>query len=584
MLSSVLELIKSEHHLDLYVLKEFIKKNTARAARTLLCKNAVTDENYLLVFAENDVSNFYLENSLTKQIQFASYSTSFKLNRPVVIGKFKKLTFVLYQYFNKYKYTKNKLPIRVLKELYSEKAEECEINKETLQKIEENLLTAWHPKYHLSIRGLKRFREYFERLSQYRTIRLFFEHGDFTSNNILSIDGELYLMDFEFGRSFQPIGFDIYDYLRCSKRMISKEVCCYKELHQIKYHLITEINQIIDRSEADIKVYDNFDDELKNHWETLYTQTGGPYNLTYDWCYKWFEHFGKGKKRFIITIWDKDKVKLIAPLYLVKNVVYLMGSNPDLFDEFNLIYYDRKDIKRFTEYLIHSKWDMDFRYLNTGSEVSKIILRMLLQSEIRFSSEVVDTKPSLTFPYTFQKKQTTDVKRNKSNIIVDCGETIKFEYETEKDKKYLNEFIIIHKKRWNGGPFQVLKGYEEFIYDLYLNTNLIVLSRLSLIESNTSIAYHLGYRDSNNELTSSVPSYNKDYKKYSPGKILLYELIINLQQRGLKSFDFGRGAEFYKYLFSNQDTVLIHVKTYSEKPRLFKLKSFVDKVLRRLYG
>ena len=44
------------------------------------------------------------------------------------------------------------------------------------------------------------------------SVKVSFEHGDFTSNNIFKIEGKLYLMDFEFSRDFQPIGFDIYDY------------------------------------------------------------------------------------------------------------------------------------------------------------------------------------------------------------------------------------------------------------------------------------------------------------------------------------------------------------------------------------
>lgn len=52
------------------------------------------------------------------------------------------------------------------------------------------------------------------------------------------------------------------------------------------------------------------------------------------------------------------------------------------------------------------------------------------------------------------------------------------------------------------------------------------------------------------------PTYNSEYSRYSPGKLMLLRLLMESANRGLTRFDFGAGNEDYKFYFANEaDTV-----------------------------
>ena len=53
-----------------------------------------------------------------------------------------------------------------------------------------------------------------------------------------------------------------------------------------------------------------------------------------------------------------------------------------------------------------------------------------------------------------------------------------------------------------------------------------------------------------------MPSYNIEYSKFSPGKILLYFLFEWCSKKGIEVFDFTEGKSKYKLQWSNDSTNL----------------------------
>lgn len=145
----------------------------------------------------------------------------------------------------------------------------------------------------------------------------------------------------------------------------------------------------------------------------------------------------------------------------------------------------------------------------------------------------------------------------------------------------LQEFIELHCKRWNGGPFQFLEGLKGFVKRLYTETRLCELHALGSDEC--TMAYHLGYRNSDGSVTSAMPAFDPDYQRFSPGKVLLYQLIMDKKDRNSR-FDFGRGAESYKYWFSNAEDVLVHIKTYRRLTFLKNVFERLTSLLRKTLG
>lgn len=148
----------------------------------------------------------------------------------------------------------------------------------------------------------------------------------------------------------------------------------------------------------------------------------------------------------------------------------------------------------------------------------------------------------------FRKKQKSDTLRQ----IRRLEETGVLEFSVvssgDEDLDAVMEALIV-QKRWrysttgiDGVLFR--SGYAEFYRDQALNNPDAHLCCLRL--DGRIIAAHLGYiyRD---RMYFLMPSYDPEFSRYSPGRVLTYFLIRECYERGVKVFDFCGGNEEYKY-------------------------------------
>ena len=176
---------------------------------------------------------------------------------------------------------------------------------------------------------------------------------------------------------------------------------------------------------------------------------------------------------------------------------------------------------------------------------------------------IIDSKPFFQYgKYKVKKKEKDDITRCKNNSEKKFGMMTSFGMVNKSDKSEIENFIAMHKKRWDGGPFNDLHNFEYFIKEM-INSDLVFLFKVQLNDS-TNLAYHFLYKGSSQTLVSSIPTYNVNYKELSPGKVLLYEIIEYFEDKNILCFDFGRGAESYKYWFSDEVDLLFNVSNNIE--------------------
>mgnify|MGYP000498213716 CR=1 FL=1 len=61
---------------------------------------------------------------------------------------------------------------------------------------------------------------------------------------------------------------------------------------------------------------------LSTVWNSILKKSGSDsIFFTFEWLYKWWEHFGQGKKIFILLAQDEDEVIGIAPLMIGKRKI-----------------------------------------------------------------------------------------------------------------------------------------------------------------------------------------------------------------------------------------------------------------------
>ncbi|OGI21813.1 MAG: hypothetical protein A2287_05100 [Candidatus Melainabacteria bacterium RIFOXYA12_FULL_32_12] len=332
-----------------------------------------------------------------------------------------------------------------------------------------------------------------------------------------------------------------------------------------------------------IKVFEEFDDTLILRWSDLYNK-GANYNLSHEWCQLWFKYFAKKQKLHIITFWEDRDLKLLAPFQISRGRLSLIGTKPDLYDEFNILYQDSRYIDKLLEYIDQNKLEINFKHINSETEIAKHLIKRFYTKAVRQISHVTETKPYISGSFSTKNTIESDIKRCRKNAIKQYKEDFAFEYSVENKQGFIDEFISFHTYRWNGGMFVKKANLINFFKDVLLNTNSAILSRLYFPVNNKTAAFGFGYLDSNNKYWYSMTAYNHDYKKVSPGKVMLFDMITESFNRGIMHFDFGRGSEAYKNWFSNSESILFNIATYKHRVMVVKIRTLVEKILKKIYG
>ncbi len=331
------------------------------------------------------------------------------------------------------------------------------------------------------------------------------------------------------------------------------------------------------------KIFDTFDENLIPLWENLYKK-GGAYNLSFVWCKTWWEYFKKSKSIHIYTFWENSQLRLIAPLYIKGKRLFLMGTKPDIYDEFNVLYENPKHLDKFVNYLLNCEFELGFKHINTKSDLSKKLIKNFYNSGFTVISQATETKPKIVAKINKKNDLKLDIKRVEKNLLNNLNEEFVFEFSVEKNLNFIEEFIKFHKERWDGGIMMKKKNLADFTKEIFLNDQNLYLSRLCLKNSGETVAYCFGYIDSCNNYWLSMTSYNQKYKKFAPGKIIIYRLIDELKKvKNINDFDFGRGSENYKYEFSDYEDIIFSFFTYKRSRKYIKIKNFIDKILKLVY-
>lgn len=119
--------------------------------------------------------------------------------------------------------------------------------------------------------------------------------------------------------------------------------------------------------------------------------------------------------------------------------------------------------------------------------------------------------------------------------------------------QYLEAFFWMHRQRWEaaGGTSRFIQPAvrEQFCRLAEAWHTVGVLDAQGLFRDEAMIAVHIGAKTDQRFYYHS-PAYDPAWHKHSPGKILLWQLINQCREAGIRYFDFLRGAESYKQQWS----------------------------------
>lgn len=302
-------------------------KNRIRSRKSIIVKGE--KGRYFVELAKNDIQKFYLKRSIYYSKFFKSKIKHATVNLPVVEGEIEGVCFAVFPYIPDLPGKPDLNGEQILKTLYQEYSYVRKISDQSIGEIEDAFLNSWPKKYHHYIRSLPEYSEYFKQIQSYDEISLCPEHGDFALNNILRGMYTNHLIDFEFSRESQPVGFDLYAYRRTTYKtnLFWRKNCYYGKLHSSKFRLNNRINFAIDNDLSEIIVYP----------ELSYWLRSKILDLVDDFCIDAVDLWDSlssiskdGTELFFVTVWEGKRLSGFAAFKLTQNILYPITTRGDV--------------------------------------------------------------------------------------------------------------------------------------------------------------------------------------------------------------------------------------------------------------
>ena len=325
-----------------------------------------------------------------------------------------------------------------------------------------------------------------------------------------------------------------------------------------------------------IRVFKKFDSELQSLWLDLESRTKLYIFQRYRWLYHWQETIGKESPRTeprIVQLEDSDGAQVILPFGIqlrhgVRLLSFLGGNQNDyncpVFTSKGKAMFQQPD---FWEEIFSKLPEFDLLYINNipegiaANSMFTCYKENLLESNYSYSAEL----PSSWEEY--QKKLTTKIKadsRRSRKRLAEKGE-LRFEFlepANEKLSKVLEAFFEQKRNRYQTtGAYDLLasEAVRGFYSDMPSELGQGAKIQLSaLFLDNLVLATHWGVVDQLN-FYYLMPTFATEWKRYSPGRLLLEHLLKWSIEQGFKVFDFTVGGEEYKKEWCNQEMKLLEV-------------------------
>ena len=319
-----------------------------------------------------------------------------------------------------------------------------------------------------------------------------------------------------------------------------------------------------------IRCVDSFEDflNLENVWtETL--QRSGNNNIfsTWEWLSSWWRYFGKNKQRLLILLAeDEGKLIGIAPLMLsveslfglkLKKIQFI-GADISDYCDFILAAKPQECLTEFLKVLskIDAKWDlMQLANINNTSLTLRLIGK--ISSDLRIVSiSAISECPYIVLPssYTdFENSLNAKRRKNLRRSLRQLNDNFTVEFAHAFDLEILetnmNTFFDLHQKRFisKGLPGKFSKeqtrSFHLDIARFFFKKGWLGLSILKL--SNIPVAALYGFHYGS-KYFYYLSGWDPAYSKYGISNLIIANTIAKSIEKGLKEFDFLRGAEEYK--------------------------------------
>jgi len=288
------------------------------------------------------------------------------------------------------------------------------------------------------------------------------------------------------------------------------------------------------------------------------------------WMQVWWRSFGKGNDLFIRVFKEGDTVIGIAPLMKKDDSVSFIGS-VDVCDYQDFVVVPGKEKDFCDALLIDMKEngikELDLKHVRPDSIVMDSLKTIAEEDGLNIDCVPEDVSFEMPLPDTFDayletlnSKQRHEVRRKLRRLSEEGNIEYRFIAEGPELKAALDTFFrMFIESRVDKAAFLTdkMKQYFRDIVKVMADTGLL---RLGVLELDKKPVAEILCFEYNNCLYLYNSGYDPQYVGLSAGvlsKVLAIKYCID---KGIKKFDFLKGAEPYKAHIGGKETSLFHCR------------------------
>ena len=308
---------------------------------------------------------------------------------------------------------------------------------------------------------------------------------------------------------------------------------------------------------------------IRDEWNDLFNKTSDiSIFQAYDFVKTWWDTYKDNKVLRLLIVRTKKENRAVAILPLYQDSRYGFITLRFICDNFGDCIHILTSISESklagilgTYFVEYKNWArFIFNGVVSESSTDKI-LNSLFSLEFYRHSEVTVNAPRTNIQGCWHDYFNQLGKKLRKNTVYQArrlkklGHLNLIEITGHSLETELDIFFSMHQQRWSSNEGKTLfqnPDNREFFSKItaqFDKNGLLAFTKL--LVGKEVVAMHLGFKF-NNCFYYYIPAFNQRFAKYSPGRIMVVELMKDIFEKNFKVFDFLAGDEEYKLAFSNE--------------------------------
>jgi len=284
------------------------------------------------------------------------------------------------------------------------------------------------------------------------------------------------------------------------------------------------------------------------------------------WLRVWWSEFGDASNLYLCSVWEEEKLIGIAPLLRNGKTASFIGS-ADVCDYQDFIITPGKENDFFRVMLNHFIQDdiscLDLRPVRPESTVLSVLARLAQDQGLGVTSEPDGITLELDLPSTWDEylmllkgKQRHEVKRKLRRLHEAAEVNYRVVSELGAIKQEMDVFLELFRESREDKTSFMTAQMESFFRAVSLSLAEIKILRLCFLELDGLPAAAVFCFEYNGTLYLYNSGYDLKFRALSAGVLCKVLSIKDSIQKGMKKYDFLKGAEAYKHRLGGKEVPL----------------------------